>query len=550
MGSFSIPLSGLDADSTALNTIANNLANLNTTGFKSQSVNFSDLFYQQVGTSGSGDPIEVGAGTQVTSTETDFSNGSPTATTSASDVALQGAGFFVVQAANDTEYTRDGTFNLTNDGFLTTQAGLSVLGYPATAGVVNTDASAVPLQIPIGQVEAPKSTTTMSFISNLDADSGAAASTGFSFAGTLGASGTTASPTPITLYDSNGNTHVATVTLTNDGTAAGVTSWGYSISVAGSTSGAATGTLTYNSTTGALTSATPVTASFSGFADGANALALSWDPSTLTEIAGATSALSGEAQQGGLSVAGSNTFDVPVAVYDSLGNQQQASVTFTRDVNAPNSWNYSVALPAGTYGGAAGATNTGVLGFNSDGALATINGVTATAATGTIPVSFAGMSDGAANLSFNWNLYNANGAPNLSQVAQTSSSSATYQNGYAPGTYNGYTIDSTGLVSAQFSNGQTTAVGQLAVASITNEQGLTRLGDNNYATTDASGAATDGVAGLGGLGSIDDSALEGSNVDISTEFADLIVAQRGFEADSKAVTTFDTVAQETINLIH
>ena len=71
MGSFSIPLSGLDADSTALNTIANNLANLNTTGFKSQTANFSDLFYQQVGTAGSGDPIEVGAGTQVTSTETD-----------------------------------------------------------------------------------------------------------------------------------------------------------------------------------------------------------------------------------------------------------------------------------------------------------------------------------------------------------------------------------------------------------------------------------------------------------------------------------------------
>ena len=88
------------------------------------------------------------------------------------------------------------------------------------------------------------------------------------------------------------------------------------------------------------------------------------------------------------------------------------------------------------------------------------------------------------------------------------------------------------------------------MASITNEQGLTRLGDNNYSLTNASGAATDGVAGLAGLGTIQDSALEGSNVDISTEFADLIVAQRGFEADSKAVTTFDTVAQETINLIH
>ena len=99
MGSFSIPLSGVEADSTALNTIANNLANLNTTGFKAQTANFSDLFYQQVGTAGSGDPIEVGAGTQVTSIETDFSNGSPTATGNASDVALQGSGFFVLEMA-------------------------------------------------------------------------------------------------------------------------------------------------------------------------------------------------------------------------------------------------------------------------------------------------------------------------------------------------------------------------------------------------------------------------------------------------------------------
>jgi flagellar hook protein FlgE len=548
MGSFSIPLSGLDADSTALNTIANNLANLNTTGFKSQSVNFSDLFYQQVGTSGSGDPIEVGAGTQVSSIETDFSNGSPSSTGNASDVALQGAGFFVVQGSGATEYTRDGTFDLTNQGYLTTQSGQSVMGYAATGGVVSTDSGLVPLQIPIGQVEAPKTTTTMSFITNLDANSGATASTGFAFSGTLGAGAGNATIGPITLYDSNGNTHAATITLTNEnGATPG--QWGYSIAVAGSTSGAATGTLNYNPATGALTSSTPVTASFSGFSDGANALSLSWDPSTMTQVAGAANSLGGEAQQGGAAPT-DTSFQVPVAVFDSLGNQQQAEVTFTRDVAAPNSWNYSVTLPAGTYGGAAGATNTGVLGFNSSGALATINGVTATAATGKIPVSFAGLSDGAANLSFNWNLYNTDGSPNLTQVAQTSSSSSTYQDGYAPGTYNGYVIDSTGLVSATFSNGQTTAVGQLAVASITNQQGMTRLGDNNFAVTNASGAATDGVAGLGGLGSIQDSALEGSNVDISTEFADLIVAQRGFEADSKAVTTFDTVAQETINLIH
>jgi len=80
MPSFSIPLSGLNADSTALNTIANNLSNMNTTGFKAQTTNFSDLFYQQVGTTGSGSEIQVGTGVQVSSNSTNFTGGSISST--------------------------------------------------------------------------------------------------------------------------------------------------------------------------------------------------------------------------------------------------------------------------------------------------------------------------------------------------------------------------------------------------------------------------------------------------------------------------------------
>jgi flagellar hook protein FlgE len=85
---------------------------------------------------------------------------------------------------------------------------------------------------------------------------------------------------------------------------------------------------------------------------------------------------------------------------------------------------------------------------------------------------------------------------------------------------------------------------------VTNQQGLMQAGNNSYSVTGASGSIAIGTAGAGGLGTIQDDALETSNVDISTEFANLIVAQRAFEANSKAVTTFDTVTQETINLIH
>ena len=98
MPNFSIPLSGLTAESTALSAIANNLSNQNTTGYKDTSVLFSDLFYQNLGTTGSGDPIQLGAGTQVGSMPSLFTQGSVSATDVPTDVAIQGSGFFAVQS--------------------------------------------------------------------------------------------------------------------------------------------------------------------------------------------------------------------------------------------------------------------------------------------------------------------------------------------------------------------------------------------------------------------------------------------------------------------
>lgn len=99
MPSFYIPLSGLDADSTALNTIANNLSNMNTNGFKSQTTTFSDLLYQQLGSTGSGDQIQVGSGVQVATNSTDFTSGDISSTGISTDAAIDGAGFFVLDAA-------------------------------------------------------------------------------------------------------------------------------------------------------------------------------------------------------------------------------------------------------------------------------------------------------------------------------------------------------------------------------------------------------------------------------------------------------------------
>jgi flagellar hook protein FlgE len=425
MASFSIPLTGLNADSTALNTIANDLSNMNTTAFKSQSTNFADLFYQQIGSTGSGDPIQVGAGVQVASNETDFTQGSISATGNATDVALNGNGFFVIgDGKGGYEFTRAGNFSLTSTGGLVTTSGLNVMGYPAVNGVVNTNAPLTAINIPVGQVQQPQATSTLNITANLDAT----AATGSTF------------PAQVTVYDSLGAPHIATVTYTQTGA---------------------------------------------------------------------------------------------------------------------NSWSYSAALPATDFASGVSTPVTGTMNFDANGNLASITTGGATTPVGTaagdissIPLSFSSLANGSANLNINWNLLSSSGSPAISQVAASSAVSATTQNGYAPGQYQSFTIGSDGKVTVSYSNGQKQTVGQLALANVTNLQGLKTLGDGDYETTLASGTASIGTSGTAGLGTLQDGALEQSNVNISAEFSNLIVAQRAFEANSKAVTTFDTVTQETINMIH
>ena len=439
MASFSIPLTGLEADSTALNTIANDLSNMSTTAFKAQSTNFSDLFYQQVGSTGAGDPIQVGAGVRVASNETDFTAGTPNSTGVASDVALQGSGFFVVDNGSMQYLSRAGNFQTDSAGNLITTNGFNVMGYPAPDGKVDTNSPLTAINIPIGQVQALQATTTMSIPTTLDSASTPGVNSEF--------------PSEITVYDSLGEPHVATVTY---------------------------------------------------------------------------------------------------------------------EMTAANTRTYSAQLPGADYSVAGGdavpAAITGTMTFNPDGTLATVaqgagapqNVGTAGGDISSIPLDFtpagppaSALVDGAAGLSIQWNLLNSAGTPNISQVDATSAiSGTTIQNGYTTGEYEGFAVGSDGTVSVTYSNGQQQNVAQIALANVANLQGLTMLGNGDYQTTQASGAATIGTSGTGGLGTMEGAALEASNVNISTEFSDLIVAQRAFEANAKSVTTFDTVTQDTINMVH
>src|SRR4029077_17900107 len=141
MPSFSIPLSGLDASSTGLSVIANNLANLNTVGFKGQNATFQDLFYQQVGTSGDGNAVQVGVGVSVSGISAKLTQGRIQTTGGPTDVAIQGDGYFVTNKSGEVLYTRAGNFSTGPNGNLLTQDGATVQGYPAVNGVVQANAT-------------------------------------------------------------------------------------------------------------------------------------------------------------------------------------------------------------------------------------------------------------------------------------------------------------------------------------------------------------------------------------------------------------------------
>lgn len=417
MPTFSIPLSGLTAESTALSAIANNLANQNTVGYKDVRVLFRDLFYEDMGTTGSGDPVQLGAGTQVGSMPGMFTQGSVESTGVPTDVAIQGEGFFVVQKDGITSYTRAGNFAVDKNNFLVTADGQQVMGYPAVNGVVTPGQGLTALQLGAGSISPPTATGNVQIAANLNAS------------GNVG-----------------------------------------------------------------------------------------------------------------------DTFTTPVTIYDSLGASHVLTFTFSK--TAANTWNYSIGIPAADVSGAPTIAS-GSLTFNGAGVLTgvtpTSGGSTSGAASNLTGIAISGFTDGAANMTFNWNLFNG-AAPVVSQVAGASSTSSTQQDGSASGTLVNFSIGSDGTVTGSFSNGRTAALGQIALAGFPDNEGLQRMGDNLFTPSLASGQAVVGAPGTGGRGTLSGGALELSNVDIASEFANLIVAQRAFEANAKAVTTFDQITQDTINL--
>lgn len=434
ISALNIGTSGMQAESTDLSVIGDNISNANTIGFKASRTDFEEqLMSQLVGGAGING---LGMGSNVQAIQKLLTQGTLTSTGVATDLALQGNGMFVVKGSHNgmaaQYYTRNGQFTIDKDGFLVNQEGLRVQGYttdPAT-GVAQPGLG----DMQVGNINSPAAATSdVTLRGNLNANASTPAN------GTFDANDPTSyngPPSTVQIYDSLGNAHQVTVYYVK--TAAG------------------------------------------------------WDYHAMTDGAGLTGGTAGVQTE---IASGQLTFDTNGAL---LSNTQISNFNPLNATN-PQALNFNFGTP-NTAGGS-------------------------------------GM-DGMTQLG-------TNTTPDTKDDVVTS---FTDQNGHTGGTLSSISIGTDGTVTAAFSNGQTESIAEVAVAEFAAPDQLNRQGGNLYQETAASGEATIGKAGSGGRGSIVAGALEQSNVDLANEFVRMIAAQRGFEANSKTITTADQLLTELMQL--
>ncbi len=480
---FNTALSGLSADSTAVSVIGNNIANLNTNGFKDTSVEFDDVMSATLSADGS---TQLGMGVKNPLTRKDFSQeGALVSSSNTLDVAIQGQGFLIDKTSGGSIlYTRDGNLQTDANGTLMNAQGEAIQGWSGLSGQINTNAPVGNIVVPTGTLEPAVATANMALNMNLDAS----ATPFSSVTVTNGGSGYTSAPT-VTLTGGGGTGATATATIAN-GVVTGVT---------------ITGGSGYTSVP---------TISFSG--------------------GGGT----------GAAAAVAPTYSTQIQVFDSLGQPQTLTLNFSKTASASSgppvtnaNWVWNVSTPNGT------TTSGGALSFDQQGNLVSPSSTSAAPI-----IALSGLSDGAANQTINFNLF-TNGSSNVTEYAQTSSTASNTQDGSAPASVTGVSIGNGGSVLASLSNGKQLQVGQVAVANFVNPTSLIAVGNNDYQVSGLTSQATVGAAGSGGRGQLVGSSLEASTVDISTEFTQLMTFQNSYEANSRVITTANTIEQQTVQLI-
>jgi flagellar hook protein FlgE len=237
-----------------------------------------------------------------------------------------------------------------------------------------------------------------------------------------------------------------------------------------------------------------------------------------------------------------------IKVYDTLGTSHTLTMNFEK--TDANTWSYSVTIPGEDLSGGTAGTPVAISGASGTLTFGTNGQLTSPDASSPINIAITGLADGASDMSANWSLYTPAGAGRITQFGQPSAPEASSQNGSSASQLTRVGLANGGELLAQYSDGTQVVVGQVAMANIRNPESLIAVGNNNYQASALTASPAVGVANTGGRGDIQGGSIESSTVDIAKEFTNLIVLQRGYQANSRVITTADTLSQETINLIH
>jgi flagellar hook protein FlgE len=247
-----------------------------------------------------------------------------------------------------------------------------------------------------------------------------------------------------------------------------------------------------------------------------------------------------------------STFASSIQMFDSLGAKHTVTLTFTR--NGTKGWDWEATIPAVDTGGKTTdppvSLGKGSFTFDGTGQLTSpVYDPTATPPTGNATLSLKGLANGAKDMDMTFSIFDTSGKPRFTSYASASTVSSTAQDGYATSVLTSLAIDGSGVVYGIFDNGKNLPLAQLVTANFPNVQGLLKFQGSTFVAFGNSGDPSVGAPGTGGRGSISGGSLEQSNVDIATEFTNLIVAERGYQANSRMITTTDQLMQDTLNLV-
>ena len=531
--SFQQGLSGLNVASKSLDVIGNNVANAGVAGFKGASAQFGDVFASSIGGGGAG-AGQIGIGAQLQAVAQQFSQGNITATNNPMDIAINGGGFFRMSDNGNISYSRNGQFHVDKDGIIVNTSGYALTGYAADASGNILATSAVPMVVSTAAL-APNSTAAFTVGMNLNANATTKNPAVFDAANPA----TFTNSTSGTVFDSIGGQHVMTLYFLKDAaTNAGVAAAPTAFALAPGT--IAAGDLFINGiaittaigpTASAIAQGTAVAAAIA--AQGIAGVTATADAAGIVTLRSTAAPL--VVAFGGTATATTANTGLVAGTYPVTGNwSTYATIDGAVDVNG---------MPVGvTLGG--NAAGLAPMNFSTGGALTTGMPITVSVNLDTVAAAQtpAVLNGATTPLTFTLDFTGS------TQYGNPFGVTALTQDGYTSGQLSSLAIGATGLMVGHYSNGQTQNLGQVVLATFANPNGLTSSGANQWKDNSESGLAVVGVPGTGVLGALQASAIEDSNVDLTSQLVAMITAQRIYQANAQSIKTQDSVLQTLVNL--